>query len=86
MLDSANNFIPFPNKPFIFQEDKATVHMARVVKVWLASQNIQRLLCLAQSPDMSLIVFMEQNEIGAAQFSTTEHTLLRVLRGQVHRH
>jgi hypothetical protein len=84
MLDSANNLIPFPNQHFIFQEDNAPVHTARVVKVWLASQPFQRLPWPAQSPDMSPIECLWNKMKLALHNSrpTNKHTLLQLLREQ----
>jgi hypothetical protein len=55
MMDSAYNRIKFPGQQFIFQEDNAPVHTAKLVKNWLASKPFVRLPWPAQSPDMSPI-------------------------------
>jgi hypothetical protein len=43
MLDSVYNRFEFPEQRFIFQEDNAPVHTAKVVKAWLASLTFPRL-------------------------------------------
>lgn len=54
MLPAARS-IGFPNNKFIFQEDNAPVHTAKIVQAWIKQQEFPRLSWPPQSPDMSPI-------------------------------
>ena len=49
------NAMNFPNGKFIYQEDNAPVHSAKVVQEWIRNQTFPRLPWPAQSPDLSPI-------------------------------
>lgn len=52
---SSARAIGFPNGKFIYQEDNAPVHTAKVVQSWLQQQEFPKLQWPPQSPDMSPI-------------------------------